>query len=174
MSERTVADDTLTPGASTTCWDPTGWAEPMYSATTALRMAALRASSSPLSAVIFVCRLVSVVVGIGVTGAGTDPASATAAGVGTPWCWHSTLVSADPLRTGTTKAPGRLPHTGLSPISADRRRQGRAHAEATNIRWVMAGPRAMVVSPTTRVKVPSGARAWMSAVVPGVSPWSPR
>ena len=42
MSERTVADETLTPGASTTCWEPTGWAEPMYSVTTALRMAALR------------------------------------------------------------------------------------------------------------------------------------
>ncbi len=47
MSERTVADDTLTPGASTTCWEPTGWAELMYSATTALRIAALRGSSVP-------------------------------------------------------------------------------------------------------------------------------
>ena len=46
MSDRTVADDTLTPADSTTCWDPTGWAEPMYSVTTALRMAALRLSSS--------------------------------------------------------------------------------------------------------------------------------
>src|SRR5271167_3397939 len=46
MSERTVADETLTPGASTTCWDPTGWAEAMYSVTTALRMAALRVSRS--------------------------------------------------------------------------------------------------------------------------------
>ena len=44
MSDRTVADETLTPGASTTCWDPTGWADPMYSVTTALRMAALRGS----------------------------------------------------------------------------------------------------------------------------------
>ena len=50
MSERTVAEETLTPGASTTCWEPTGWAEPMYSVTTALRMAALRASRSPGSA----------------------------------------------------------------------------------------------------------------------------
>jgi len=49
ISERTVAEDTLTPGASTTCWDPTGWAEPMYSVTTALRMAALRASRSSSS-----------------------------------------------------------------------------------------------------------------------------
>ncbi len=47
MSERTVAEDTLTPGASTTCWEPTGCAEPMYSVTTAFKMAALRASSSP-------------------------------------------------------------------------------------------------------------------------------
>ena len=46
MSDRTVAEDTLTPADSTTCWDPTGWAEPMYSVTTALRMAALRLSSS--------------------------------------------------------------------------------------------------------------------------------
>src|SRR3974390_2559809 len=52
MSERTVADETLTPGALTTCWEPTGWAEPMYSVTTALRMAALRPSipSAPLGA----------------------------------------------------------------------------------------------------------------------------
>ncbi len=46
MSDRTVADETLTPGASTTCWDPTGWADPMYSVTTALRIAALRVSRS--------------------------------------------------------------------------------------------------------------------------------
>ena len=65
MSERTVAEDTLTPGASTTCWEPTGWAEPMYSVTTALRMAAFRASSSPASAGLSSVRLLSVV-GIGV------------------------------------------------------------------------------------------------------------
>ena len=44
MSERTVADETLTPGASTTCWEPTGWAVPMYSVTTAFRIADLRES----------------------------------------------------------------------------------------------------------------------------------
>ncbi len=46
MSDRTVAEDTLTPGASTTCWDPTGCDDSMYSVTTALRTAALRESSS--------------------------------------------------------------------------------------------------------------------------------
>jgi len=46
MSERTVADETFTPAASTTCWEPTGCEEPMYSVTTAFRMAALRESSS--------------------------------------------------------------------------------------------------------------------------------
>ena len=66
MSERTVAEDTLTPGASTTCWDPTGWADPMYSATTALRMAALRASSSLPRWRFRLCGLSSVV-GMGVT-----------------------------------------------------------------------------------------------------------
>ena len=45
MSLRTVADDTLTPGASATWPDPTGWAVSMYSSTTARRMAALRSSS---------------------------------------------------------------------------------------------------------------------------------
>ena len=58
MSERTVAEETLTPGASTTCWDPTGWAEPMYSVTTALRMAALRPSSSDPAVGFFALRLV--------------------------------------------------------------------------------------------------------------------
>jgi hypothetical protein len=61
MSERTVADDTLTPGASTTCWEPTGWADAMYSVTTALRMAALRASSAPCSGARSSVRLSSVV-----------------------------------------------------------------------------------------------------------------
>ena len=83
MSDRTVAEDTLTPGASTTCWDPTGWAEPMYSVTTALRMAALRASSSPVSAVLSSVRLV---VGgrHGVTVRGSDPGRPAPAGSDTP------------------------------------------------------------------------------------------
>src|SRR5579871_2171258 len=46
MSERTVAEETLTPGRLATCWEPTGWAVPMYWATTASKMAALRASRS--------------------------------------------------------------------------------------------------------------------------------
>ena len=45
MSLRTVAEDTWTPGARTTCAEPTGWAVSMYSSTTARRMAALRSSS---------------------------------------------------------------------------------------------------------------------------------
>ena len=71
MSERTVAEDTLTPAASTTCWEPTGWAEPMYSLTTALRMAALRASRSPPAVGLSSVRLSSVV-GMGVSGAGAS------------------------------------------------------------------------------------------------------
>src|ERR1700676_34216 len=62
MSERTVAEDTLTPGASTTCWEPTGWADAMYSVTTALRMAALRTSSDTIVVVSSV--LLSSVVGM--------------------------------------------------------------------------------------------------------------
>jgi len=46
MSDRTVAEDTLTPGASTTCWDPTGWADPMYSVTTALRISTMTSSTN--------------------------------------------------------------------------------------------------------------------------------
>src|ERR1700729_3151113 len=98
MSERTVAEDTLTPGASTTCWDPTGWADPMYSVTTALRMAALRASRSPLSGSVSPGWRSSVV------------GMAVLMEVRTPrrprwpdWRalrWHSTLVSAEPSGTG--------------------------------------------------------------------------
>ena len=79
MSDRTVADDTLTPGASTTCWEPTGWAEPMYSVTTALKMAALRASSSPAACGLLVW---SVVVGgrHGSDGVTAEPAAADGAG----------------------------------------------------------------------------------------------
>ena len=47
MSERTVADDTLTPGTLATWADPTGVAVPTYSVTTASKMAARRGSSSP-------------------------------------------------------------------------------------------------------------------------------
>ncbi len=76
MSERTVAEDTLTPGASTTCWDPTGWAEPMYSVTTALRIAALRASSPAVS-----IRLSSVL-GMDVSILGIEPAGVQSDGSG--------------------------------------------------------------------------------------------
>src|SRR5271163_1866446 len=43
ISERTVAEDTCTPGELATCEEPTGSAVPMYSVTTASRMAARRA-----------------------------------------------------------------------------------------------------------------------------------
>ena len=60
MSERTVADDTLTPAASTTCWDPTGWADAMYSVTTALRIADFRrVKFSLLGRVVFGTAVVS-------------------------------------------------------------------------------------------------------------------
>jgi len=50
ISERTVAEDTCTPGEFATWEEPTGSAVPMYSVTTASKMAArlaLRARSSP-------------------------------------------------------------------------------------------------------------------------------
>src|ERR1700722_8500374 len=47
MSARTVADETCTPGALATWLDPTGTAVPMYSATTASRMAARREPRAP-------------------------------------------------------------------------------------------------------------------------------
>src|ERR1700689_5567104 len=50
ISERTVAEETCDPGALATWEEPTGWAVPMYSVTTASRMAArppFRARSSP-------------------------------------------------------------------------------------------------------------------------------
>src|SRR5581483_9575221 len=43
ISERTVAEETCTPGAVATCEEPTGSAVPMYSVTTASKMAARRA-----------------------------------------------------------------------------------------------------------------------------------
>src|ERR1700722_19611822 len=49
MSLRTVADDTSTPGVPVMWADPTGSAVSMYSDTTAVRMAALRGSSSSSS-----------------------------------------------------------------------------------------------------------------------------
>src|SRR5271165_4805742 len=107
MSERTVADDTLTPGASTTCCDPTGWADPMYSATTALRMADLRASSPPLAAVLSSVRLSSLV-GMGVTVGGANLVPGES-GVSCAWCWHSTLVSADPFRAAARGARRPIP-----------------------------------------------------------------
>ena len=54
ISERTVAEDTCTPGALATWEEPTGSAVPMYSVTTASRMAArraFRARSSPATSV---------------------------------------------------------------------------------------------------------------------------
>jgi hypothetical protein len=45
MSERTVAEETFTPGARATWAEPTGVAVPMYSATTASSTAARRASN---------------------------------------------------------------------------------------------------------------------------------
>ena len=166
MSDRTVADDTLTPGASTTCWDPTGWAEPMYSATTALRMAALRASSSPAVGGVFA----SAGIGGGHRSQvwGSDPLRPDRSESDTPLCWHSTLVSAEPSRTAIDRQQARFSRI-LPPAAASR-----GQAVATNIRLVMAGPRAMLAPSTSRVSVPSGARAWIRAVVPGVSPWSPR
>ena len=155
----------------TTCWDPTGWAEPMYSVTTALRMAALRASSS-LRGGALVWFGLSSVVGMGVT-RWDKPAAAAAADVRRLARWHSTLVSADRLADCHSDGAAGVHHRPLLG-GALVRPPGGDHAEATNIRWVMAGPRAMVVSPTTRVRVPSGALAWMRAVVPGVRPWSPR
>ncbi len=47
-----MAEDTSTPGALATCEEPTGSAVPMYSVTTASKMAArrgLRARSSPVT-----------------------------------------------------------------------------------------------------------------------------
>src|SRR5664280_1990410 len=85
MSERTVADDTLTPGASTTCWDPTGWADPMYSLTTALRIAALRASRSPAAG----CGWSLVGSSGGLRWGRTDGSGRSRGS-----CWHSILVSA--------------------------------------------------------------------------------
>lgn len=61
MSARMVAEETLIPGASIRCWDPTGWAEPMYSVTTVLRMADFLTSSAEGSAPAPSCRLSSVV-----------------------------------------------------------------------------------------------------------------
>src|SRR5579884_1982014 len=46
ISLRTVAEETSTPGLPVMWDEPTGWAESMYSFTTALRMAALRSSSA--------------------------------------------------------------------------------------------------------------------------------
>ncbi len=91
--------------------------------------------------------------------------------------WHSTLVSAEPFRASLplgAPAAGRpeaVPRCLVRPPEAGRRR---GQAGATNIRAVMAGPSAMVDSPTIRVNVPSGALDWITAVMPGVSPWSPR
>src|SRR5580704_14276399 len=50
ISDRTVAEETCTPGALATCEEPTGSAVPMYSVTTASRMAARRALRARSSA----------------------------------------------------------------------------------------------------------------------------
>ena len=161
---RTVAEETLTPGASTTCWEPTGWAEPMYSVTTALRIAALRASrSASPGGALFGSAVIDGRHGVhqGEVVRSGRPSR------GPGRVWHSTLQSADRNRPYTPVDPGgrRQPP---SPVRLP------GQAEAMNIRSVMAGPRAMAASPMTRVRVPSGARDWTTAVVPGVRPLSPR
>ena len=149
MSERTVADETLTPGASTTCWEPTGWADPMYSVTTALRMAALRASrsASPGGAL---SDLRSSTVGMWAHQGEVVHGRVPHRGPGR--VWHSTLVSAGPTRPCTRAAVDRPAWAW----AVGRDRSHSAQAEAMNIRSVMAGPRAMAASPMTRVRVPSG------------------
>src|SRR5271165_4261184 len=139
MSERTVADDTLTPGASTTCWEPTGCAELMYSETTALRMAALRESRTPAAGSVVAPRMSSVVLIVVGTPLFDRRPPRGRCGPCQVRRWHSTLLSADAaraaIRAGTSGQD--RPSTWSRPSRAAGGPRGQA--DATYIRRVIAG-----------------------------------
>ncbi len=150
MSERTVADETFTPAASTTCCEPTGCADPMYSVTTAFRMAALRESSSAA-----VCddpfgRLSSVVAMV----ASRSPSSRSAPGAApTPGAsrrWHSTLVSAG--RTAASRSAGRRSrrHPRTAPKAGPLPRPG--------LRWAPARSGPLPPAPARSGRAPAALR----------------
>src|ERR1700722_12069746 len=95
ISERTVAEETCTPGALATWDEPTGSALPMYSVTTASRMAAWRSLRARASA--------SAVAG---------RASLSLVVMGEPW--HSSVPSARPCPPAT---PATSPRTTRVPSS---------------------------------------------------------
>ena len=88
-----MADDTLIPAARATCWEPTGWAVPMYSVTTASRMAALRGSSERAAAAPSWAWLSAI--GPSDLGIGAPPLG-----------WQSILPSARPRHAPATVRPG--------------------------------------------------------------------
>src|ERR1700722_13202849 len=96
ISDRTVAEETCTPGALATWDEPTGSALPMYSVTTASRMAAwrsFRARASSSAAVGRTCLSLMVI-----------------------WrAWHSSLPSARPFPPDTPVAASPDPRVGPAP-----------------------------------------------------------